>query len=135
MPTHFFFDLDKTLTKSRSPMDVAHRPLFRMLCESRDVAIMSGGNREQIREQSTAEFDGMYYALGQSGNHAVDKDGVELWNDVLSPSQVDATLTFIELLEQHTPDIALLDIELPGMSGIDLAKYLRQTSDFPFKKL
>lgn len=38
----------------------------------------------------------------------------------------------IALLEQHTPDIVLLDIELPGMSGIDLAKYLRQTSNIPF---
>lgn len=101
MYKHFFFDLDKTLTKSRSPMDAAHRPVFRKLCESRDVAIMSGGSREQIREQTTAEFDGMYYALGQSGNHAVGKDGVELWNDILTTSQVDATLTFIELLEQH----------------------------------
>lgn len=101
MPKHFFFDLDKTLTKSRSPMDAEHRPLFRKLCETRDVAIMSGGNEQQIREQTTSEFDGMYYALGQSGNHAVDKAGAELWNDVLSPDQVSAILEFIEQLKQH----------------------------------
>lgn len=82
-------------------MDVQHRPLFKHLCETRDVAIMSGGNEQQIREQATAEFDGMYYALGQSGNHAVDKSGAELWNDVLTAEQVAATLSFIEQLKQH----------------------------------
>ncbi len=101
MTSHFFFDLDKTLTTSRSEMDPAHRPLFKQLCTERDVAIMSGGNEQQIREQTTAKFDGMYYALGQSGNHAVDKSGSELWNDVLTPEQVTATLAFIEQLKQH----------------------------------
>ncbi len=82
-------------------MEVAHQTLFDALCDAKDVVIMSGGNEAQIREQVTARFDGRYYALGQSGNHAVDKDGVELWNDVLTPAQVEATYVFIELLKQH----------------------------------
>ncbi|MEI8046459.1 MAG: response regulator transcription factor [Bacteroidota bacterium] len=36
---------------------------------------------------------------------------------------------FFELLKQNQPDIAILDIALPGMSGIDITKKLH--NDFP----
>lgn len=38
----------------------------------------------------------------------------------------------LNLLAESTPDLALLDISLPGMSGIDLAKYLREETNIPF---
>lgn len=31
-----------------------------------------------------------------------------------------------EVLEDYTPDVALLDINLPGKNGIELLKYIRQ---------
>jgi response regulator NasT len=37
----------------------------------------------------------------------------------------------IQLLAHHTPDLALLDISLPGMSGIELAKHLRAHTNVP----
>lgn len=37
----------------------------------------------------------------------------------------------IQMLSDHTPDLALLDISLPGMSGIELAKYLRMQTNIP----
>jgi diguanylate cyclase (GGDEF)-like protein len=37
----------------------------------------------------------------------------------------------IQILSGHTPDLALLDIALPGMSGIELAKHLRKQTSIP----
>ncbi|MDO8300660.1 diguanylate cyclase [Lacisediminimonas sp.] len=38
----------------------------------------------------------------------------------------------IELLAQRVPDLALLDISMPGMSGMELARYLRRETSVPF---
>lgn len=106
--THVFFDLDKTLTASRSPMTPAHQELFERLCERMDVVVVSGGSQAQIREQVTPRFDGRYYTLAQSGNHAILRDGTELWNETLSQAQTDAVMRFIEKLKTHF-DIAVAD--------------------------
>jgi len=45
--------------------------------------------------------------------------------------QAESAEQALELLCRHTPDLALLDIALPGMSGIELAKHLRKTSKIP----
>ncbi|MGZ3238408.1 MAG: response regulator, partial [Burkholderiaceae bacterium] len=37
----------------------------------------------------------------------------------------------IQMLSGHTPDLALLDISLPGMSGIELAKHLHKQTNIP----
>ncbi len=34
-------------------------------------------------------------------------------------------------VEQHHPDLVLLDLNLPGMDGIEVCKILRKTSDVP----
>lgn len=42
--------------------------------------------------------------------------------------------TALALCEQHHPDIILLDMEMPGLSGLEVAKILRsntQTQDIP----
>ncbi|MBV9159858.1 MAG: HAD-IIB family hydrolase [Candidatus Kaiserbacteria bacterium] len=101
MPKYFFFDLDKTLTKSRSPMEPDHQELFDRLCSEREVVVVSGGNREQIREQVTPRFDKRYWTLAQSGNHAIDKSGQDLWNEELDTEQIAATFDFIESLKKY----------------------------------
>lgn len=101
MQKHFFFDLDKTLTRSRSEMDPAHQELFERLCTEYDVVVVSGGNRAQIREQATSRFDGMYFSLAQSGNEAFDKAGQKMWYDTLSDAQTGAILAFIEKLKGY----------------------------------
>lgn len=98
MPKHVFFDLDKTLTVSRTPLSPAHQELFDKLCEKKDVVVVTGGSAEQIREQITPRFDGRYYILAQSGNHAIDKSGKELWKEKLSKEQVETITAFIEPL-------------------------------------
>jgi hypothetical protein len=101
MPKYFFFDLDKTLTPSRSPMLPDHRALFRTLCESRDVVVVTGGTVQHIKEQVTREFDGLYFALAQSGNHAAKKDGTEIWYEPLTEVQKETILLFISKLRGH----------------------------------
>ncbi len=101
MPKHFFFDLDKTLTTSRSPMAHAHAEIFERLCKERDVVVVTGGNMASIREQLPARTENAYYVLAQSGNHAVDKDGAIMWYEELSQEQTAAVLAFVDILKRH----------------------------------
>lgn len=101
MPKHFFFDLDKTLTASRSPMEPSHQEIFDVLCGRADVAVVTGGTIGQIREQVTPRFDGRYFILAQSGNQAVLKDGTIAWDEKLNDAQARAVDGFIRLLRDH----------------------------------
>lgn len=38
----------------------------------------------------------------------------------------------LELIRKQQPDIALLDVRMPGMSGIDLSRQLRDKTEIPF---
>ncbi|MBI5644822.1 HAD-IIB family hydrolase [Candidatus Kaiserbacteria bacterium] len=101
MSKHIFFDLDKTLTASRTPMALGHQALFARLCDIRDVIVVTGGTREQIREQITPQFDGRYYILAQSGNQVFSKDGSILRDEKLSEIQLAAIMRCIDLLKKH----------------------------------
>lgn len=39
--------------------------------------------------------------------------------------------TAVELFEEHRPDLAIIDINLPKMSGLDVCKAIRMTSAMP----
>lgn len=98
---HFFFDLDKTLTPSRSPMLQEHQEIFDQLCRERDVVIVTGGSIAHIREQTTSRFDGRYHALAQSGNHYVLDDGTTQWYEPITDEQARHVFAFIEDLKRH----------------------------------
>src|SRR3989344_4494745 len=98
MPKHFFFDLDKTLATSRSPMAAEHVPLFERLCKERDVVVETGVKMGSIEEQLPSGAKGAYYVLAQSGNHAVDKGGTILWYEKLSEDKTQAVLAFLAVL-------------------------------------
>jgi response regulator NasT len=49
--------------------------------------------------------------------------------DVLKAGSAEQALQFIA---QREPDLALLDIHMPGMNGLELAKQLHATSSVPF---
>ena len=114
MLRHVFFDLDKTLTVSRTPLSSEHQDLFEKLCAEKDVVVVTGGSAEQIREQITPRFDGKYYMLAQSGNHCVDKNGDVPWNEALNETQIQAVFSFIELLKK--------DFAIPVKDSEDLTE-------------
>jgi len=95
LPLHFFFDLDNTLTPSKSLIEPAHVPILKKLAERADVIVVSGHGEADIRSHLTEELHGSFYALGQNGNRAVTKDGTILWNHSLNAGQREATLAFI----------------------------------------
>ncbi len=96
---HLFFDLDDTMTPSRSPIASHMRELLISL--DADLIIVSGARYEQIKFQVG---DVPVYALGQNGNHAVMPDGCELWNEVLTPTEI------IEI-KKHINDLSALGID------------------------
>ena len=100
-PQHIFFDLDNTLTRSRTLMAPAHQELFKELCAQKDVIVVTGGQVSQIQKQIPPAFTGEYIALSQSGNYAVAKDGSVLWSEQFSPEQKTAILGLIQAIRDE----------------------------------
>lgn len=90
---HIFFDLDDTLTSSRSAMATEHAPLFMQLCTAKDVIVVSGAQEAQIRRQLP---QGSYFLLTQNGNHAVRPDGTVMWSETFYTNQLQSINDFID---------------------------------------
>lgn len=101
MPKHVFFDMDDTLTKSKTLMAPEHAPLFRSLCGKKDVIIVSGQDIDNIRRQIPTECDGLYFVLTQNGNHALAKDGSVLWSRDFSNEQKTLIYEFANELKKE----------------------------------
>lgn len=101
MPKHVFFDLDNTLTRSRTLMPTPHQEIFKKSCASKDVVVVTGGQISQIKKQIPPSFDGGYFALSQSGNHAIAKNGEILWSERFTPEQKAAILSFIKAIHDE----------------------------------
>lgn len=100
MPKHFFFDLDGTLTRSHALINPAHVAPLAQLCERKDVVVVTGGTAPDIKKQLTAPLEGKYFMLAQSGGHALDKNGAELWRVTISPEQTASILDLIEKMKR-----------------------------------
>lgn len=101
MLKHFFFDLDGTLTRSRTLMAAPHQELFKKLCAEKDVAVVTGGEITQIKKQIPPSFNGSYFALSQSGNHALAKNGDVLWSERLTAEQKAAILALVRTIDDE----------------------------------
>lgn len=99
MPKHFFFDLDNTLTRSKSHIAPEHKPILKALIARADVVVVSGHGERDIRAH--LEDVGGYYMLAQNGNFARAPSGALLWEHRLSASQVDAIHEFIKKARRH----------------------------------
>lgn len=96
MPKHVFFDLDETLTPSRSRMLPEHAALFAALCQAADVIVVSGAQESQMRKQLPEDTAPAYIMLTQNGNHAIDKDGAVLWSESFTSGQTALIDAFIK---------------------------------------
>jgi len=101
LPKHIFFDLDDTLTPSRTPMTLEHTRLFVDLCNRRDVIVVSGAQESQMKKQLPPDASGLYYILSQNGNHAIGKDATTLWKEGFSHKQVEAIMSFIQRIHDE----------------------------------
>lgn len=100
MLKHVFFDLDGTLTRSHSLIVPGHVGLLLRLCEKIDVIVVTGGTYPDIRRQLTEALHGKYFSLAQSGGHAVDKSGRELWRVEITHEQTRPILDLIEKMKR-----------------------------------
>ncbi|MFM2374135.1 MAG: hypothetical protein RLZZ234_130 [Candidatus Parcubacteria bacterium] len=91
--THLFFDLDDTLTPSRSLVLPYMGELLSRLPV--DLIAVSGATNEQIASQLP---NLPFIRLGQNGNHAVDRDGVEVWEKRLNDEEKSAIYAHISEL-------------------------------------
>ena len=100
MLKHVFFDLDGTLTRSHSLIQPAHVPLLQRLGKQKDVIVVTGGTYPDIRRQLTPALDGQYFSLAQSGGHALDKNGDEIWRVEITKEQTNPILLLIEKMKR-----------------------------------
>lgn len=80
---HVFFDMDGTLTESRSLISVEMEGLLNKLKRYADVIIISGADEEQMMKQiPVLHFTGNYI-MAQSGNHTLNEVR-QMWKNELS---------------------------------------------------
>ncbi len=101
MLKHFFFDLDNTLTRSKSHIAPEHKPILKELISRADVIVVSGHDEGSIRDH-LEDVTG-YYILSQNGNHAEDPSGKLLWEHRLTSAQVEAAHSFIAKVQERFP--------------------------------
>ncbi len=99
MPKHFFFDLDNTLTRSKSHIVPEHAEILKSLVGRADVIVVSGHGEKDIRAH--LEDVSGYYIMAQNGNFAQTPDGKILWERKLTDAQKQAIFSFIEKARKH----------------------------------
>lgn len=99
---HFFFDVDNTLTRSKSQILPEHADILRTLSKRVDIVIVSGSKQEDIAGRFGNVDPIVYTTLSQSGNFAVKPDGTQLWKRTLTDTQKQAIYAFIEKARAHT---------------------------------
>ncbi|MSU55425.1 MAG: HAD-IIB family hydrolase [Candidatus Taylorbacteria bacterium] len=98
---HIFFDMDQTLTRSRSVVEPDMKRALQDLSSFSDGIVVSGANEEQIFKQITDDLKGKIYILSQNGNSALGKDGKVLWRNVLSDAQKSEIYSHIDHIKRE----------------------------------
>lgn len=101
MPKHFFFDLDNTLTRSRSHIEPAHASILAKLADRADVIVVTGSQASQTQKQLNPELSGRYFILAQNGNQAIHRDGSVLWERRPTPEQKAVITSLIDKMVSH----------------------------------
>lgn len=98
-PKHIFFDLDNTLCESRQKISKEMEEALESLIEHKDVVIVSGAKRRQMRKQLGNNIYKKVYIMSLSGNEARCPNG-ELWRDFLLDRHKKVILEHIKLLKK-----------------------------------
>ena len=101
MHRHYFFDLDNTLTRSKSLIAPEHVPILQSLAERAEVIVVSGSSAAVIAKHLTVALAGQYHTLAQNGNLALTRAGALQWERTLTQSQKDAAHAFIAKARAH----------------------------------
>ena len=93
---HLFFDMDGTLTRSRTPITAEMKEVLNSLAEDHTLMVTSGQSSEAIMTQ----LDGanITFVLGQNGNHAF-QNGEEMWANALSKEAIKEVMEHIAHFE------------------------------------
>lgn len=135
MTRHFFFDLDNTLTRSKSPILPEHEDLLVRLGSVADVIVVSGSSEKNIWSRLTDKSRGSYYSLTQNGNRAFDKERNLLWERLLTEEQKDAVRKFVVLARAHTPTTVPDENDLLEDRGCQMAfSFIGQHADINLKE-
>lgn len=102
---HIFFDMDNTLTPSRSPVEESMKEVLDKLCRSRDVIVVSGGEDSRIWKQMTDFFSGKISILGQNGNFGFSRVGKRVWARELSDEEKNVIKSHVNLVEKKFADL------------------------------
>jgi HAD superfamily hydrolase (TIGR01484 family) len=87
MKKYIFFDLDNTLSRSRSVVTTEMSALLKKLSHEHEVIVVSGANTKQIAYQMGDALRGRFWSMGQNGNMCIDKRGVVLWENTMNWTQ------------------------------------------------
>ncbi len=118
MYKHFFFDVDNTLTRSRSEISREMVEVLNKLMEKADLVAVSGAEEIQIWKQLTDVFKGKVYILAQNGNYArLPGDRDTIWAEELTDlmrRDIDEHISavrqkFLELFEDVDEDDLVQD--------------------------
>lgn len=96
MKKHIFFDLDNTLTRSRSPITPSMHGLLTKLSKHHNVFVVSGADAKQISRQLGPSLSGKYWSMGQNGNSCITPKGEVLWENKLNWVQKFEILSYVE---------------------------------------
>ncbi|MBI2475938.1 MAG: HAD-IIB family hydrolase [Candidatus Taylorbacteria bacterium] len=102
---HVFFDVDKTLTRSRTLIEPQMKAALFKLCATKDVVVVSGAQIEQIWKQVGVDFSGKVFVLAQNGNYAVAKDRKDLWRNNLSEGEKREMMEHIGLIRRQFKEL------------------------------
>jgi two-component system cell cycle response regulator DivK len=73
----------------------------------------------------TAGFDAPWRVHGGRGCESSDRDGNSMTKKVSTRNGLEA----LDLARQHRPDLILMDIQLPEVSGLEVTKWLKEDDD------
>lgn len=88
----YFFDMDQTLTRSKSEIDGEHLKLLLKLANKAEVIIVSGAEVTQMMKQL---ITGELICLAQNGNHATMAGEADLWKHYLTAAEETAIMAHI----------------------------------------